>query len=164
MATSNALGLRPNFATIPLISSSLALFYAVVEGTIFAPFLRSAETDPTSTNRTLRLWWTHYLPYGLCTIFGVTLPSAATALYALRKLPRESPKFGLYAAGAAFSLGHFLFVPPISKTITAMCSEDVERQGETTKNLNKWLRLHAWRTVLMDIPSFVCFAWLAFGS
>ena len=164
MATSNTLGLPTNFATIPLISSSLTLFYAVVEGTIFEPFLQSAKSDPKATNRTLRLWWTNYTPYGVCTIFGVTIPSAAAGLYALQKLDRESPQFMGYAAGAAFSLGHFLFVPPIAKTIQAICDENVEKKGETVLYLRKWLRLHAWRTALMDIPALACFAWLAFAS
>ena len=164
MATSNTLGLPPKFATIPLVSSSLALFYAVVEYTVFEPFLQSAKSDPRTTNRALRLWWSNYLPYGFCTIFSVPLPSAAAGLYALQHLPRESFHFSLYAAGAAFSLGHFLFVPPVAKTILSMCDEEVEKKRKTTDYLRKWLRLHAWRTVLMDTPALVRFAWLVFGS
>ena len=164
MATSNILGLRPNFATIPLISSSLALFYAFVEVTIFIPFLQSAQTDPKIANRALRLWWTNYIPYGLCTIFSVVLPGAVAGVYALRHLPRSSLDFTLCGAGAVFSLGHFLFVPPVSKTITAMCDEKVEQRGETVMYQRKWLRLHAWRILFMDVPAVVCFGLLASGT
>jgi len=157
------LGLHQTFSVMPLVSSSLCLFYAAVETTIFVPFLRSAKTDPSATNRVVRLWWDNFLKYGLYTIFSVTLPTTAAALYALLKLPLTTSEYNLFVAGAAFSLGHFAFVPAIANTIQQICDEEEEKKGRTMTHLRGWLRIHAWRTFLADIPSFLCFAYLAFG-
>lgn len=49
------LGLHPSFAVVPLVSQALAVFYALVEPTIFVPFLRAAGTDQAATQRVVRL-------------------------------------------------------------------------------------------------------------
>jgi len=163
MATST-LGLRPSPATIPLISTSLTVFYAIVETTIFIPFLRSAEEDLPATSGTVRRWWTHYLPAGLATIFSVTVPTIVSGLYALRSYPRGSLHWKLSAAGAAFAAGHFLFVPTIAKVIEKASQEEEEKKGETINWLRRWLNIHAWRTFSTDVPALACFAWIVFGS
>lgn len=162
MATTQ-LGLHPSFAVIPLISQSLTVFYAWCEATVFVPFLRAAETDNAATQRVTRLWWNNYLPYGLVTIFGVTLPGIGAGIYAARQLPSDSLEWKLYAAGAAFSAGHFLWGPTIKKVIEDVCDEKVEAKGETMKYVRLWLRHHALRTFAADLPALACFAYLVFG-
>ncbi len=77
MSTATSVGLlRPSSAiTIPLVSSSLTVFYAIVEPTILVPFLQAAKEDLPATSKTVRLWWSKYLASGLTTIFGVVLPT-----------------------------------------------------------------------------------------
>ena len=162
MATTQ-LGLHPAFAVIPLISQSLTVFYAVVEPTVFVPFLRAAETDPAAAQRVTRLWWTNYLTFGLTTIFSVTLPAIIAGIYAARQLDSNSLEWKLYTAGAAFGAGHFLAVPAMSKVINNVCDEEIEKKNETMENLRQWLRIHAVRTFAADLPSLLCFAYLVFG-
>lgn len=155
--------LHPSFAVIPLISQSLTVFYALVEPTIFVPFLRAAKTDRAAAQRVTRLWWTHFTPLGLTTIFGVTLPAIGAGIYAARQLPSNSLEWKLYTAGAAFGSGHFLFAPTIMKVINNVCDEEVEKKGETMKYIRQWLRVHAVRTLVADLPALLCFAYLVFG-
>lgn len=162
MATTH-LGLHPSFAVVPLISQSLTVFYALVEPTIFVPFLRAAETDRAATQRVTRLWWNAFLPYGLTTIFGITLPAIGAGIYAARQLPSDSLEWKLYAAGAAFGAGHFLAAPTISKVISNVCDEEVEKKGETREYVRQWLQIHTVRTLAADLPALLCFAYLVFG-
>ncbi|ETN43312.1 uncharacterized protein HMPREF1541_02471 [Cyphellophora europaea CBS 101466] len=158
------LGLHPSFAVIPLVSQSLTVFFAGVETTIFISFLRAAETDHAAVQRTARLWWKQWLPWGLSTIFAVTLPGICAGVYAARQLPSDSLEWKLYAAGAAFGSGHFLAGPTISKVIDKICDEEVEKSSETMKYIKRWLQVHTVRTLAADIPALFCFAYLVFGK
>jgi hypothetical protein len=162
MATAH-LGLHPSFAVIPLIFQSLTVGYAVVEYTMFRPFLRAAEADRPATQRVTRLWWTHFLSLGLTTIFSVTLPAIFSAIYAARKLPSDTLEWKLYAAGASFGSAHFLFASSIGSVINNICDEQNEKKGETLNYLRKWLQIHAVRSVVADIPALLCFGYLVFG-
>jgi hypothetical protein len=164
MATTQ-IGLHPTVAIVPLISQSLTVFYAIVEPTIFIPFLKAADSEPdrAATQRITRLWWTHFLNYGLATIFSITLPAIVTSVWAARQLPSDSLEWKLYTAGACFGAGHFLAVPFMSKIIDDLCDEQVEKKGQTMETLRKWLRVHYVRTLLADVPSWLCFAYLVFG-
>ena len=163
MATTT-LGLHPSFAVIPLISQSLTVFYAIVEPTIFIPFLRSAEIDRAATQRVTRLWWTQFLNLGLTTIFSITLPAIGSALYAARQIPSDTTEWRLYVAGASFSFAHFLFGPSIASAISSICDEQIEKRGETIHYLRKWLQIHAVRTMVADVPALLCFGYLVFGT
>lgn len=61
-----------------------------------------------------------------------------------------------YAAGAALALAHFAFVPSIMYKVQAL--NEGEGKGEGNKNLQRWLDVHLLRSVLVDVPSWLCFA------
>jgi hypothetical protein len=164
MTTSTQLGLHRSYAVVPFLSSSITLFYAIVKPTIFIPFVRAAETDRVATNRVLRRWFNNFSAANLSTILSITIPTIITGGYALRRLPASHPDFKLYAAGTALALGHFAFAKPIVETINKICDDEVEKKGGNVEWLKRWLWIHAWRTVLTDLPSAVCFASLVFGS
>lgn len=165
MSTASTLGLRPSLAlTIPLVSSSLTVFYAVVEPTIFYSFLHSAKTDVAATSKVVRLWWTAFLPPGLALIFSTTLPSIVGGAYALRYFQQGGLKWNLCVAGVTLALGHFAFVPSIADRIKNICDEEVEKRGKTLDFVKQWLKIHLWRTLLTDLPALVCFSWVAFGQ
>lgn len=165
MATTTTLGLHssPNLI-VPLIGSSLTVFYAVTETTIFYSFLRAADHDPANTSKAVRQWWTYFLVPGTSLIFATTLPTIIGGSFALKSFPHGSPKWKLALAGVTFALGHFAFAPPIAATIRAITDEEVEKRGETIGMVRKWLKIHFWRFLSTDLPSLVCFALLAFGS
>ena len=162
MATTQ-LGLHPSFAALALISSSLTVFYALVEPTIFIPFLKAAENDAAAANKTCRLWWKSFLSLGLSTIFAIVPAGIMLGIYGAWHCPRGTVEWNLFSAGATFSAGHFLAVPTMTTVINNICSEEVERKGDTMLWLRKWLTVHVWRTMFADLPALVCFAWLVFG-
>lgn len=164
MSTATSVGLRPTPAlTIPLISSSLTLFYAMVEPTVFIPFLRAAKEDAPAANRIVRLWWMNYLPSGLVTIFGTCLPSVVGGLYAAQHLPENSLRRRLCLAGSVFAAGHFAYGYTIAQSIKKLVDEEEEAKGKSMDYVRKWLDIHLWRTLTTDLPALVCFAWVAFG-
>ncbi len=62
MSTTTTLGLRPDLAlTIPLLSSSLTVFYAMMEGAVFRSFQQAAKKDPAATAKVMRSWWNAFL-------------------------------------------------------------------------------------------------------
>jgi hypothetical protein len=167
MSTSTTIGLRsqPNLAlTVPLLSSSLTVFYAIMETTVFYCFQQSAKRDPRATAKVTRLWWSAFLPPGVSIAFAVIVPGIVGGAYALRFLERGSLQWNLCAAGAAFNLGHFAFGPTIANIIKNICDEGVEKQGKTMEYIRKWLVVHFWRTLFADLPALVCFLYAAFGT
>ncbi|KAG9768112.1 hypothetical protein ABEF93_001648 [Exophiala dermatitidis] len=163
MSTTNTLGVGIPVA-IPLLSSSLTVFYALVEPTIFIPFIKASKEDLATTSKMIRLWWTNGLPLGLAVVFSVTLPTIIGGIYASRLFPHDSAKRTLCLAGSAFALGHFAFVPTISQTIKNACDEEVEKKGQSIEYVKKWLRVHFWRTLTADLPALVCFGIVAFSN
>jgi hypothetical protein len=165
MSTATSLGLlRPQSAiTIPLISSSLTVFYALVEPTILVPFLKAAEEDLAAASKTVRLWWSNYLPAGLITIFAIVLPTVVSGSYALRYFPQDSLRWKLCLAGTTFSAGHFAYGYSVAQVIKTTCDEEVEKQGKTMDTVRRWLQIHVLRTLTTDLPALACFALVAFG-
>ncbi|KAI1612590.1 hypothetical protein EDD36DRAFT_240706 [Exophiala viscosa] len=165
MSTATTVGLHPNpILTIPLISSSLTVFYAVVESTVLFPFLAAAKEDPPATNKVVRLWWTNFLPPGLTTIFGITIPTVVSGLYALRHLREYSLKWKVCLAGSVFAAGHYAYVYSISQTIKDVMDEEVETKGTTIDHVKSWLKIHLWRTLTTDLPALACFGYVAFAD
>lgn len=157
------LGLHPSFAVIPFVSQALTVFYALVEPTVFIPFLHAAHTDRAATQRVLRLWFNSFKSFGLITIFSVTLPAIISGFYAARQLPLDTLQWKLYAAGATFSSAHFLFGGKIMTLINNLCNEQSEKKGETLETLRQWLHVHLIRTLVADVPALLCFGYLVLG-
>lgn len=165
MSTASTLGLRPDLAvTIPLVSSSLTVFYAIMEASVFYSFQQSAKQDPSATAKVMRMWWNAFLPPGLVMIAAVTLPGIAGGTYALRYFEQGSLKWNLCVAGASFTFGHFAFGPTIVNVIKNICDEEVEKQGKTMEYVQKWLNVHFWRVLAADLPALACFCYVAFGN
>lgn len=163
-STTTTLGLRPNVAlTVPLLSSSLTVFYAIVEPTILHCFLQSAKKDLSATSKVVRHWWSSFLPPGLFLVVCTTLPGIIGGSYARRYFPAGSLKWNLCVAGATLNLGHFIFGPVIAQTIKQICDEEIEKRGETMAYVKQWLKIHLWRTLLTDLPALLCFSWVAFA-
>lgn len=92
---STQLGLHSNFQVLPLISSSLTVFMAIIETTIFVPFLRAAEVDAKAASKTCRLWWNHWLTPGLTAIFSIIPPGVLLGIYGARHSPAGSLEWKL---------------------------------------------------------------------
>ena len=150
-------------AVLPPISSSLALFYAFVEITIFLPFLQSSAVKDYDVNRAIQLWWNNFFGYGMSTIISLGIASLVSGIYAARQYPLESNDRYLCIGGTIFCMAHFLFGPPVANIIKSLCDEKVAQEKKTIGWLRSWLRLHYWRSSLTDVPAVACFACVVFG-
>lgn len=164
MSTTTTLGLRTSPAlVVPLLGSSLTVFYAFTETAIFYSFLRAAEHDSPTASKAVRLWWTYFLPPGVSLIFATTIPTIIGGYYTLKDFPHGSYQWKLAVAGITFALGHFVYVPTIASVISGVVDEEVGKRGETMGMVRKWLKIHFWRFLSTDLPALVCFAALAYG-
>jgi hypothetical protein len=101
----------------------------------------------------LPLYWKSFLTPGLACIFslyGLSIGTAAANVYLAPGAPSA-----WYAIGAAFAMAHFVFVPTISKIIKSMIED--ESKGQSWKDQQKWLRVHAVRSIFVDFPGWLCF-------
>lgn len=135
----------------PLVSSSFSLWYCVDQHLFFNNFI--VPENRAKGSALLPSYWRSFLTPGLACIFslyGVSIGTAAANLYLA---PGSSSTW--YATGAGFAMAHFLFVPMVSKLIKAIV--DDESKGQSWKEQQKWLRVHAVRSVMVDFPGWLCF-------
>ena len=145
--------------TLPLLSTSLNLFFSFAEHVTFSAFLSAAASEPKSTARVIKLWWrANYYP-SLATILSLGVANLGGGIYALRNLPSWSAPAEAVMLGTAFAVSHFAFGPWIVPVIDGMCDDDEERRGKTVELMGRWLRIHWWRTALTDAPALGCFVW-----
>ncbi|KAI5290789.1 hypothetical protein KEM54_000449 [Ascosphaera aggregata] len=169
----------------PLITTTATLHYAWDEHFFLSIFLsdvfqkcrdeyekQEAKTDAIqshqpSINSVIPRYFAGFF-YGAGTIFLVGA-NAATMVTAgmnlkLRALSANPIRWCLYAAGLGFTIGHFLCVPMVMWSVKAlldragqiMTGEEVDDE-EPSKELWRWLKGHYIRTLLADIPGWLCF-------
>jgi hypothetical protein len=135
----------------PLISSSFSLWYCVDQHMFYNNFIIPANRAKGSA--LLPLYWKSILTPGLSCIFslyGLTIGTAAANLYLG---PPDSSRW--YAIGAGFAMAHFAFVPLVAKSIKAIVED--ESKGQSWRDQQRWLRVHAVRSVFVDFPGWLCF-------
>lgn len=140
----------------PLVSSSAAAWFCIDQLMFWGNFVHPDVRDKSSD--ILPAYWNAHLPVGLTAIFSVYGVSFATGL-ANAFSKRRPAGARLYLAGAALSLAHFLFVPWVSEHIRAMVHD-----GNPVEHQRKWLRTHAIRSVLVDLPGWICFGLATLAS
>lgn len=116
-------------------------------------------------------------------VFAFGLASLVTGIRAARAFRPQSTERYLANAGTILAVGHFAFGPSIAEVIAGMAyayeragswrvytKAEAEEKGvpeqdlvdeEVLEGQRKWLKIHAWRTVLTDLPALAAFGWLA---
>lgn len=136
----------------PTITSSFSLWYCVDQYLFFNNFTTPANRQKGS--EVLPQYWKSLLGPGLTVIFslyGITIGSAVANLYV--GPAASSSRF--YGMGACFAAAHFAFVPLVSGIIKAIVEDD--SKGQSWKDQKKWLKVHAIRSVVVDLPGWLCF-------
>ncbi len=164
-----------NPALLPLMSTPASVSVAIYEAIVFNGLIKASQQDRHSTARTLSLWWKTTLPQGLGLILSLGLASTIGGVRTIRALRNGSREKYVAIAGTMFAVGHFLFGPGVARVIQGMAeayddlggieakeegrSEVVD--GRVVELQRQWLRIHVWRSLVVDAPAMVCFAWLA---
>ena len=134
----------------PVVSTSMSLWFCVDQYT----FYRGLIVPPVREkgNQVLPIFWKTWLPQGLTYIFGLYGLSIG---FGIANLYQGTTPSRLYAIGAAFSASHFLFVPFVAPKIQAM-SEGADSDQNWVQQ-RKWLKVHAIRSLFVDLPGWLCF-------
>ena len=152
-----------NPAVLPLLSTALTLFFAVLEYTTFIAFLRASGTRDHDNHRSIQLWWHHSYYLSLATILSLEAANLSAGSYAAIQYPGNSRERSISIAGTVISVAHLAFAPRIVPIIEALCLEENAKTKKTEGLLKDWLRIHVWRTMLTDLLGALCFAYLVFG-
>ena len=141
----------------PLVLSTSTLTYAFTEGVFYNAFLHPPQNS--HSNAILPSWWNYTFRrlvwfvvagYSLNTIVGT-----ANVLTERDELKRKG-SLVWYAAGAAFSFGHFLFVPAVMGPVQDIVEDRLKEKGGATEAMRRWLGWHAIRIATVDIPGWIC--------
>ncbi|KAK1767709.1 hypothetical protein QBC33DRAFT_55676 [Phialemonium atrogriseum] len=141
----------------PLVTSSFSLWYCVDQHMFYNNFI--IPTNRAKGNDILPSYWKSFLAPGLGCIFSLYGLSGGAAIANTYAAAGTSRWYGI---GAVFTAAHFLFVPAVSKAISAMIKG--ENKGDIWKHLQRWLRLHALRSIFIDFPGWLCFLTAAMQS
>jgi len=132
----------------PLMSATASLWYDVDQYVFFNNFIVPPNREKGSA--ILPGYWKTFLGPGLVGIFG--LHGISIIGGAVNSYLGHSQWYGI---GAALSLTHFVFVPAVAPHIRALI--DDESKGQSWKDMEKWLRVHTVRSVLVDTPAWFCY-------
>ncbi|KAI0873968.1 hypothetical protein GGS24DRAFT_501319 [Hypoxylon argillaceum] len=58
-----------------------------------------------------------------------------------------------YIAGLSFAIAHLAWVPSILPPVRAI---ENDAKGQNVAHLEHWLRLHAWRSLTVDVGAWIC--------
>jgi len=131
---------------LPVLSSTASVVFAISEYQTLIPWLgRDLPSKHLSSwfNRWFRLAVVGVLVFGVTSTWGGYLGWRGTV----------GTASALYKYGTCFALGHFAFVPSISRCIKRLVYGPTDAKEE----LRLWLKIHTVRTLVADIPAALCF-------
>ncbi|EIW81048.1 hypothetical protein CONPUDRAFT_82130 [Coniophora puteana RWD-64-598 SS2] len=137
------------FHLAPVLTSGASLAWAFSEYQTLIPFLQS--DIPAAP---LASWFNRWFRLATAGIVGCGLASTSWGYVGSTRAAGMAGRLYLY--GAVLSAAHFAFVPWIAPCIERLVYGPEHR---TKDELRRWLRIHTVRTLLTDIPAFVCFTW-----
>ncbi|KAH8666718.1 hypothetical protein BX600DRAFT_279677 [Xylariales sp. PMI_506] len=136
----------------PLVASTYAIRFSVDQYMFLEPFTLAQHRR--EANDILPSYWNHQFPKGLASILFIYPVAIATGIANFYGRPNGAWQW--YTAGSVLAMAHFPFVLKIMWPVKALYDAD-PKDGESTVHLQKWLNIHVVRSVLTDLPQWVCF-------
>lgn len=140
----------------PLVLSSASVMFSWAQHIAFKAFLHSSlRNDPAHpSGKILPRYLPAFMTPGLWGIGLTFLPCTALCIAnGMRGQSREVRN--LYFAGAALSVAHFCWGPSMFRILARI--GDPKTAGVANENaLEVWLPRHHQRTLLVNIPAFLC--------
>ncbi|KAL2024944.1 hypothetical protein VTK56DRAFT_3643 [Thermocarpiscus australiensis] len=141
----------------PLISSTCTLLYASDQD-FFLGILNRPE-NRSSSRPLLPSYFATFFRRGVAFVVGclaVTAWSSVANLCVRRPALLARRALWWYAAGAALSAGHLLFVPVIAPSVKATLDADGAGEGkDPNASLDDWLAINRVRMVTVDLAAWV---------
>ncbi|KAI0382851.1 putative integral membrane protein [Hypomontagnella monticulosa] len=166
-----SVGLPAIVHLIPVISSTCSLWFAWDQYEFLMVFCKPELRS--LSNKLLTPYFTTFFNRGAPRVVALLATTALSCGYILRYSPcailGDSASWyiagkpaqnaewisnnNLMPIGLSFALGHLVWAPVILPSIRAI-------QGDAKENnvaeLQNWLRIHAWRSLTVDIAAWVC--------
>ncbi|KAK6073401.1 hypothetical protein SCUP234_08740 [Seiridium cupressi] len=142
----------------PLVTSTSALWFSLDQYTFLNNFLRPEHHE--KANELVPSYFKTFFPGGAAHIFllyGISISTGAANFWG-----KPNGAWRWYAAGTALAATHFAFVPKIMWVIQSLCEDQYKGQGN--RELKKWLNIHVIRSVIADLPAWICFGAAALTS
>ncbi|RLL96039.1 hypothetical protein CFD26_105597 [Aspergillus turcosus] len=140
----------------PLISSTCSLWFAWDQHLFLSIFV--SPENRSFSNQFVPTYFRTFFRRGLTwvlVLLGLSLSTAGLNIVTDGASLRARQSLQWYAAGAAFATGHVAFAPFVAPKVRAI-SED-HSQGQSTRDLEAWLRLNRIRMFTVDLAAWVCF-------
>ncbi|KAI6085819.1 putative integral membrane protein [Hypoxylon rubiginosum] len=139
----------------PVISSTCQLWFGWDQYEFLQLFLKPDIQG--HSNKMLPSYFDTFFSRGAPRVVGLLLTtiltSAANIRYAPGQLLHERGSLIWYSSAIAFALGHQIYFPFIYPSIKAVTSDVKEKNVD---ELKKWLYVHNWRTLTVDLAGWVC--------
>ncbi|KAH6648031.1 hypothetical protein BKA67DRAFT_649683 [Truncatella angustata] len=135
----------------PLVSATSALWFSADQYTFLNNFLRPEHRNEAES--VVPSYFKTFFPGGLTRIlflYGVSISTGTANFWA-----RPNASWHWYAAGTAFAVAHFAFAPRIISVVQSLTENRHPKQGN--RDLKKWLDIHVVRSILADLPAWICF-------
>ncbi|KAI0536060.1 hypothetical protein GGR58DRAFT_503691 [Xylaria digitata] len=140
---------------VPVITSTSSLWYAwdqYEQMTVFCqPELKGLS------NQTLPQYFTLFFNRGVPRVLGLLATTALSCTAILRysssALLREQGAFRWYVAGFSLAVGQMAWAPSVLPPVRAI---EHDAKDKNVSQLEKWLRLHVWRSLPVDIGAWIC--------
>lgn len=141
----------------PLITSTCALWYGWDQQFFFGIFTR--PENQAKSRALLPSYFQYCFNHGVVSVLGVltlTLTTSITNLYRGRAVLQDKQSFHWYAAGAALTASHLLFVPFVAPSVQRLFEDPTG--DNAIENMEKWLSVNAIRTLTVDLAAWGSFA------
>ncbi|KAI4861086.1 putative integral membrane protein [Hypoxylon rubiginosum] len=139
----------------PVISTTCSLWFGWDQYEFLQLFLKPDIQG--HSNEMLPSYFNTFFGRGARRVVGLLLTtiltSAANLRYAPDGLLHERGSFIWYSGAIAFALGHQIYVPFILPSIKAITGDAKEKN---VNELKKWLYVHNWRTLTVDLAGWAC--------
>lgn len=136
---------------VPVVTSTVSLWFAFDQYFFLGIFLHK-DVEP-GAKHVLTPYWNTMIGTGLGYVIAPLLCTMASTAAILNNTPTEllqaRGSYAWYIASAAFTAGHFAFVPAVLPKIRGLSN------GGLTPVLRQWMRVHVSRGVTVD---FLCWA------
>ncbi|KAK1749560.1 hypothetical protein QBC47DRAFT_354863 [Echria macrotheca] len=143
----------------PLILTTSSLTFSFNQYQFFQPCLYLPDTlEDRHVNDVLRVYIKRQFPSGLATILTLYPLTWATAAANLSLRTYAGVPRKLHVAGLMLSAAHMFWAPRAKALMEEIGEECTTGDKDRIGMLRTWLRLHVARSLLADLPSWICFA------
>ncbi|KAJ7612450.1 hypothetical protein DFH06DRAFT_148892 [Mycena polygramma] len=141
----------------PVISSTTSLVWAYDEYAFLSSWVNLNPSYGAQADALLPPWFKTWAPRGTRVLasFPLSLLAGVANAFTHRESLQAAGALKFYWLGVFFTVAHFFYARRALRLLKAI--REGEPAGKTTVSMAEWLKMHQGRTIIADLPSFICF-------